>query len=341
MKTEDYLNDLRTVLVAADECEADIVAAEQYAENLMQLGMPVIFDLHHFAKLVGKEARDIGNMMVHQEDFFYRQVQIEKKHGGYRTLDIPAVNLRKIQKWILKNILYQISVSEHACGFCKKRSIVTNAERHVGKGCVINVDIKDFFPSVHGDQIFKIFYYYGYTTEVSYLLSRLCTYRDYLPQGAPTSPYLSNIVCLKLDKRLSQLAKSYHAEYSRYADDITFSGNAGIKAMLPIVERILNEEGYLLNKDKTRIAYKHQRQEVTGLLVNGTTVQVSKQYLKKFSQEIYYCKKFGVRSHMEHIHCEKRFFRDHMYGKAYFIQMVDRDMGKRYFAELEQIDWES
>ena len=137
MKTEEYLNELRTVLVAEDECETDIVAAERYAENLIQLGLPVIFDLHHFAKLVGKEARDIGNMMVHQEEFFYRQAQIEKKHGGYRTLDIPAVSLRSIQKWILKNILYQIRVSEYACGFCKKRSIVTNAERHVGKECVM------------------------------------------------------------------------------------------------------------------------------------------------------------------------------------------------------------
>ena len=341
MNTEEYLEELREVLSAAEECETDIAAAEEYARNLKQLDLPVIFDLRHFAKLVGTDARDIGNMMVHQEEIFYHQVQMEKKHGGYRTLDIPAVSLRGIQKWILNNILYQIRISEHACGFCKNRSIVTNAERPVGKECVINIDIKDFFPSIHCDQIFRVFYYYGYTTEVSYLLSRLCTYKDYVPQGAPTSPYLSNIVCLKLDKRLSRLAKSYHAEYSRYADDITFSGNAGIKAILPVAEKILNEEGYLLNKNKTRIAYKHQRQEVTGLLVNGTTVRVSKQYLKKFSQEIYYCRKFGVQSHMEHIHCEKRFFQDHMYGKAYFIHMVDHDMGKRYFAELEKIDWES
>lgn len=341
METGKYLTELNNEFLIVNEKPEDILAAQEYAKNLIDLGLPVIFDISHFADLVEKNVCDIGNMMKNLEVAFYRQACIEKKRGGYRILDIPAVNLRNIQKWVLKNILYQIPVSEFACGFCKNRSIVTNAERHVGKECIINIDIKDFFPSIHREQIFNIFYYYGYTTEVSYLLSRLCTFEDYLPQGAPTSPYLSNIVCLKLDKRLSCLAETYDAVYSRYADDITFSGNAGIKAMLPVAKKIVEEEGFLLNESKTRVAYNCQRQEVTGLLVNGNSVRVSKQYLKKFSQEIYYCKKFGVQSHMQHIQCEKRFFKDHMYGKAYFIYMVDRDLGRKFFSELDDINWES
>jgi len=173
------------------------------------------------------------------------------------------------------------------------------------------------------------------------MFSRLCTYDGHLPQGAPTSPYLSNIVCLKLDKRLSLLAKKYYANYSRYADDITLSGNCGINKMLPVVETILKDEGFSLNNDKTRLAYAYQRQEVTGLIVNGNSVRVNKRYIKKLNQDIYYCKKFGVKSHLKHIECDKRFYKEHMYGKAYFVNMVDKELGSKLITELDGVDWES
>lgn len=340
MNNNPYINELYSLLSQNGEKHEDIEAACKYAENLITLNLPVIFNKEHFSLLLGRECNEITTMMATLETNYYHLSYIKKKSGGERTLNVPAVSLRIVQRWILDNILKNLYISQHAMGFCKNKSIVTNAKSHLGKACVINVDLKDFFPSITQKQIFNIFYYYGYTIGVSYMLSRLCTCEGKLPQGAPTSPCLSNIVCLKLDKRLSEVSKRFSAEYTRYADDITFSGDSDISNILPIIKKIIIDEGFQLNEKKTRILFKHQRQEVTGLLVNGNHIRVDKKYIKKFKQEIYYCKKYGVESHLKHIDCKKHFYCDHMYGKAYFIKMVDEEMGKKLIGELDSIDWE-
>ena len=340
MNDNPYVKELYSVLSQKGEKQEDIEAACKYAENLIILNLPVIFNNEHFSLLVGKEYKEITTMMATLETNYYHLACIKKKSGGERILNVPAVSLKIVQRWILDNILENLHVSQYAMGFCKNKSIVTNAKNHLGKACVINVDLKDFFPSITQKQIFNIFYYYGYTIGVSYMLSRLCTCESRLPQGAPTSPYLSNIVCLKLDKRLSELSKRFEAEYTRYADDITFSSDSDISNILPIVKEIIIDEGFQLNEKKTRVLFKHQKQEVTGLLVNGNRIRVNKKYIKKFKQEIYYCKKYGVEDHLKHIGCKKHFYCDHMYGKAYFINMVDEEMGKKFIEELNSIDWE-
>lgn len=341
MEKDIYLNNLKKTLAINNVRTEDIEAAVKYADNLLTLGFPVIFDTSHFALLVGRENKEIDAMVNVTDSNYYHQVHIPKKSGGIRSLDIPAINLKLIQKWILNNILYNINVSKYANGFCKNRSIITNAKQHLHKECVINMDIKDFFPSISQKQIFRVFYYYGYTVELSYLFSKLCTYNGYLPQGAPTSPYLSNIVCLKLDKRLSGLAKKYNADYTRYADDITFSGKYGIQNIVSIAKTIIEDEGFIVNENKTRITYAYQKQEVTGLNVNNEFLSVDKKYLKKFKQELYYCKKYGVSDHLQHTNCTRRFYKEHMYGKAYFINMINKNLGKELFEQLEEIDWES
>lgn len=335
-----YIDELEKSLREFGEAEEDINAAKKYAENLLQLNLPVIFDRVHFSLLQGRDVTEISKMTATLEEFYYRQMSIPKKTGGDRVLDVPNPNIRLIQKWILKHILYKIPISQYANGFCKNRSIKTNAEKHIGMECVINVDLKDFFPSIRQKQIFRIFYYYGYTIQVSHLLARLCTYNGYLPQGAVTSPYLSNIVCLKLDKRLGGLAKKYNAYYTRYADDITFSGNKNISRMLPVVEKIIRDEGFTVNEAKTRVQYNYDRQEVTGLIVNGGKVHVNRQYLKKLKQEIYYCRKYGPSNHMQHEKIKKLNFRDHLYGKAYFVKMIDAELGIKLIRELNEVDWE-
>lgn len=334
------IKELERKLKEAGEKEEDIIAAKKYAENLNNLNLPVIFDKNHFALLQGRDLNEISIMMATLEINYYHKAFIRKKSGGYRELYIPAVNIRLIQKWILKNILYKIPISSYANGFCKNRSILTNAQKHLNQECVINIDIKDFFTSISQQQIYRIFYYYGYTHQVSYILSRFCTVNGYLPQGGVTSPYLSNIVCLRLDKRLGKLADKYSAVYTRYADDITFSGNKGIRNMISVVEKIIQEENFEINHSKTRIQYSFQRQEITGLIVNSGKVHVSKKYIKKMKKEIYYCKKFGPSSHLQHENINKLNYKEHMYGKAYFISMVDRDLGRKILTELDEIDWE-
>lgn len=341
MDMDNYLLNLKNTLEDNGVKTKDIEAAMQYAENLITLGFPVIFDKHHFALLIGRDTNEINKMLSLTESHYYNEAQIPKKSGGMRKLDIPVMDLRLIQKWILNKILYNIQVSKYANGFCKRKSIVTNAKIHLHNECVVNIDLKDFFPSISQKQIFRIFYYYGYTVELSYIFSKLCTYKGHLPQGAPTSPYLSNIVCLKLDKRLSGLAKKYKANYTRYADDITFSGRYGVQNIVSVAEKIILDEGFKINENKTRIAYAYQKQKVTGINVNNEFLNVDKKYLKQFKQEIYYCKKYGVSNHLEHIKCNKRFYKEHMYGKAYFINMINQKLGKKLIEQLQEIDWES
>lgn len=335
-----YIEELQTALIEQNEPEEDIAAACKYAENLISLDMPVIFNREHFSLLVGREKEEIYKIVSSLESHYYQQITINKKNGGDRILSVPALTLKEIQKWILVNVLNKMYVSPYAMGFQKDRSIVTNAKAHVGKKCVVNLDLKDFFPSVKLEKVFRAFYYYGYTISVSYLMARLCTYNNELPQGAPTSPYLSNVVCLKMDKRISELAKKYDASYTRYADDITLSANTDISNIIPVVEKIVTDEGFSLNNKKTRVLYEYQRQEVTGLLVSGNKVRVDKKYIKKIKQEIYYCKKYGVADHLRHIKCDKRFYKEHMYGKAYFVNMVDAHLGQMIIKELDSIIWE-
>lgn len=203
----------------------------------MNLGLPVIFDKQHFALLVGRELSEITKMMAMIETNYYHEAKIVKKSGKMRTLNIPAVSLRLVQKWILDNILYKIRVSQYCNGFCKKKSICTNAQNHLNQDCIVNMDMSDFFPSISQKQIFRIFYYYGYTVEVSYMLARLCTYDGYLPQGAPTSPYLSNIACLKLDKRLAGLAKNMNQHIQDMQTILLFRGNVEYKKLFLLQRR--------------------------------------------------------------------------------------------------------
>ena len=334
------LLELKNQLICSGESDEDIQAALDYAHNLNARNLPVIFDVTHFALLQGLCEIDIKQMTKFLEKHYYHLLVIPKKRGGTREINVPCYELKIIQKWILNNILYSIPVSEYAHGFCIKRSIKSNATAHLNQECLINLDIKDFFTSIDRKRIYNLFYYCGYTAQISNLLSRLCTYENHLPQGGVTSPYLSNLICSRLDKRLASLAKKWSAVYTRYADDITISGNKGISRLLPLVNEIIENEGFQLNQSKSRIQYKNNRQEITGLTINGGKIHVNKKYIKRFKQEIYYCEKYGPSEHLKHEKINKTNIHDHMYGKAYYIKMIDYDLGCRLIARLDRINWE-
>lgn len=339
MHSECYIDNLREGLKEQRYKEDYINTCIDYATRLLDNNLPVIFDTIHLSLLLGIEGELLSKHLI-RDDYYYREVKIPKKSGGTRDLYIPSFSMKYIQRWILDNILYNISVPKVSTGFCKDRSIVVNAKVHTNKECIINFDLKDFFPSIEFDRVFRMFFYYGYTKEVSFILTKLCTYQGRLPQGSPASPYLSNIVCLKMDKRLQQLAIKNGANYTRYADDMTFSGNYRIQHCIPLIQHIIEDEGFYINPSKTRISYKHQRQDVTGLIVNNQTVRINKNYKRKVGQEIYYCLKYGVSDHLQHIGCEKSFYKEHLYGKAYFIKMVEPEVGNRLLNKLSEINWE-
>lgn len=339
MNVQKYLNELESQLIAMKYEKLYIDKCKDYAEYLLKNDLPVIFDIVHLSKLIGTNV-DFLTKLIFSPDLFYKEAHIPKKSGGVRTLNIPSLELKYIQRWILDNILSKIKISRFATGFCSDCSILDNAKYHLNKKCVINIDIQDFFPSISFNRVFKVFAYYGYTKEVSFFLAKLCTYEDELPQGSPASPMLSNIVNLKLDARLSALAEKYEAAYSRYADDITFSGNGGIKKLIKMAENILVDEGYEINSKKTRVAYKHQRQEVTGIIVNGEKLRINKKYKRELNQEIYYCTKYGVKHHMEKTNNTNAFYKEHLYGKAYFVYMVEPEIGKSMLKNLDGIQWD-
>lgn len=339
MDKDLYLKKMKTAIAEAGYDNIYQDACICYAERLFNNNLPVIFDTFHFSRLLGVEL-DYLHSILFANKCFYTQKFIPKRSGGYRLLEIPALELKSIQRWVLDNILKNIAVSKFAMGFCNHKSIVDNAKVHLNKQCVINMDIKDFFPSITFEQVFRVFYYFGYTKEVSFLLARICAFEGHLPQGAPTSPYLSNIIALKLDARLSALAKTYQADYTRYADDLTFSGSAKMNKLVAIVHGIVADEGFKINPNKTRIQYKSNRQEVTGVIVNGDKVKVNRKYKRELGQQIYYCKMYGVNEHLKRIGCVKTFYKEHLYGKAYFIKMVEPEAGKKFLASLDEIKWD-
>ena len=231
-----------------------------YKERLEENQVPVIYNLRHLRKIFRIYKKEQDFFFGDKKEELYRTFKIPKKSGGYRTIEAPCERLKQIQRWIKDEIIDKLVMSEYATGFRKNLSIVDNAKKHVGKELVIGMDLKDFFPSVTYEEIFLMFRYVGYRKDVAHLLSKLCTNAEnVLPQGSPASPSIANHVLLKLDKRLGTLAETIGADYSRYADDITFSGKKSIASIIPLVEKIVAEENFTINKTKTRLQYKNQR----------------------------------------------------------------------------------
>lgn len=312
---------------------------EEYNKRLTDNNVPIIYNLRHLRQLLGIHKSAQERLFGIKQIESYKTFFIPKKSGGTRKIEAPNDELKAIQLWIKENILDKFSVSQYAKGFVKGVSIYDNALQHTKKELVINIDLKDFFPSIGYNEVYKVFKYIGYTESVSKLLTTLCTNPyNVLPQGSPASPVLSNLVSLKLDKRLGCLAKKIGADYTRYADDITFSGKKSIKKYIEVIKKIISEEGYTINEEKFRLQYYYQRQEVTGLVVNNG-VTVPERYIKELENAIYYCKKYGVVDHMKHIDCEKGFYKEHLYGLAYFVKMVDTKKGTNYLKQLDEIKW--
>ena len=273
---------------------------------------------------------NVANFILYGEDYFplkmqsltyfanpliskkrYSAFEISKKNGGVRSINAPVKGLKYILK-ALNLILQNISEPHYkATGFVPKKSIVSNAKYHVGNHYVYNIDLKDFFHSFDRNRV-KMgfmqapFSLNGTKEPLAFLLACLCTHpfevdgeqKIVLPQGAPTSPTITNILCQNLDRRLNGLAKRFKVNYSRYADDITFSSQTNIfkkedfqKELLRIIQ---DDQNLVLNEKKTRLQQSGYRQEVTGLTVNEK-VNVSRKYIKELRMWLYYWEKYGFK----------------------------------------------
>ena len=184
----------------------------------------------------------------------YSEFDISKKTGGIRKLSAPSARLKFVQKAINEKILAKQPLHRSCHGFTRKKSIVTNAKPHTGKEVLINIDLKDFFPSISAGRVYGIFLSLGFEVEVARFLTRITTYKSCLPQGAPTSPALANLTCRRLDSRLAGLSKKLKARYTLYADDLTFSGKENIITGIPLIRQIIKDEGFVVAQKKVELS---------------------------------------------------------------------------------------
>jgi len=242
------------------------------------------------------------------EAYKYHQFQIPKKNGGQRQIASPSKKLKTIQVK-LKDALYEIYPTKpSAHGFAKGKSIVTNAERHLDKKFIFNIDLSDFFGSIHFGRVRNLFRSspFEFNNTVSTILAQICCLDNSMPQGAPTSPILSNMIAWKLDSQLQHLAKITNSTYTRYADDLSFSFTCN-KRRLPeeiailrdnegspgnALTYIIEANGFRINYDKVRLCSTLSRMEVTGLTVNKFT-NVRRQYVKQLSSMLHAWRKHG------------------------------------------------
>jgi RNA-directed DNA polymerase len=237
------------------------------------------------------------------ESSSYVRFTIPKKTGGERLISAPMPRLKAAQRWVLERLLEPLATHEAAHGFRRGRSIVSNAAPHVGAKVVINVDLKDFFPSVTFRRVKGVFRSHGHAESVATVLALLCTEpeveeveldgRRYfvalgdrrLPQGAPSSPALTNLLCRRLDRRLEAASAKFGFVYTRYADDLTLSSadppRGATAKMLNLLRAVVASEGFVLHPDKTRVLHRGRRQEVTGLTVNRS-LGVERAELRRF-----------------------------------------------------------
>ena len=202
----------------------------------------------------------------------YHEVHIPKSGGGTRRLEIPDARTLAMQRRILHRLLGRLRCHPAAVGFEPGLSIVDAAQPHTNKRIVIRIDIQRFFESTAAERVEQYFRHIGWNDDAVQFLMTMVTWNGHLPQGAATSPRLSNLVNARLDTALQKVAQRFHGDYTRYADDITLSFNfwSGRKArgVVQIVRRALTQAGYRMNGRKTRILRRHQRQHVMGLTVN-------------------------------------------------------------------------
>lgn len=322
------------------------------------LEIPAI-KLDWFADIAGRLAHGADDRLRH-----YVYSWAPKRHGPPRLIEAPKADLKRIQRKILREILDLVPPHDCAHGFTKGRSCITSAQRHAGERIVVAIDLKEYFPSVRLAKVHGLFRCLGYPWTVARLLTGLCSattprsifeqlpsanaydwntrtlyQTPHLPQGAPTSPALANLCSWRLDCRLSGLARHMNARYTRYADDLAFSGDDELAeqtgALIRCVTSIVKEEGFVPNPRKTRIMRQGQRQYLTGLVINQH-INVFRTQSDALKATLHNCAQFGPKAQNREQHPE---FRSHLDGRITWIENVNPHRGHKLRVLFDKIDW--
>jgi len=338
-----------------DTADVDRFDADDPDKKRQDNALPTINDVDALAKALGMTVAKMRWLAFHRDvdsGTHYRRWLVPKRDGTPRLISAPKPDLKAAQRWITREVTEHLPVHGAAHGFLAGRSIVTNARIHAGARIVVKMDIRGFYPTVTWRRVKGLLRRAGLGEQVATLMALLATEspreevqthgKTYfvatgprsLPQGAPTSPSITNALCLRLDARLSGLARKLGCRYTRYADDMTFSWHdktpADIGNLIHAVTAIVKAEGFAIHPNKTRVMRSGARQSVTGLVVNSAPgrppARVPRKRIRDLESAIYNREK-GRPGKSESL--------EHLKGLAAFVMMTDREKGK---ALMERID---
>lgn len=331
-----------------------------HVERLTDLDLPVLATPADVAQALCVTIPHLRWLCFHaeaMESAHYTQFEVPKRTGGTRVLAAPKRYIRHAQEWVLQNILAKVPVHDAAQGFVPGRSTVTNAKLHQGSELVINLDLKDFFPSVSVHRVRGIYESLGYSPAAATVLSLICTEsprrvmsyggKRYfvavgdraLPQGACTSPALSNLVTRRLDKRLTGLAAKKGLSYSRYADDLTLSAahreEVNVGFLLAQVRHIVEDEGFTVNEKKVHLQRKGGRQTVTGIVVNHPDrLSMSRTERRKLRAILNNARRTGLEAQNRSGHPS---FEAHLRGKLAYLSMINPAQANPLLEQLDRL----
>jgi RNA-directed DNA polymerase len=345
-------NQIKNISYLGEGVSGGLNNQQSETAKLQQLGLPIFETAEDLSKAMKLSMSELRFLAYHRKTStvsHYQRFEIPKKTGGQRLISAPMPRLKKAQYWILENILYKLSTHKAAHGFVPQLSIVSNAQNHIGKQVLINIDLKDFFPTVTFKRIKGLFVALGYAEQLATIFALLCSEPNVdkveldgktffvskgerlLPQGAPTSPAITNLICHKLDLRLAGLSKKFNYQYSRYADDISFSAihSDDINLILRQAQQIVTEEGFVVNPKKIQVMRAGSQKEVTGIVVNEK-LNVSREQMKIFRSVLHTLATKGA----DKVKFGGADLQKSIQGFANFINMVNAEKGEKILAEV-------
>jgi len=257
----------------------------------------------------------------------YREFWIGKRKGGYRMISAPDKELKSIQDTIYHRILSFENIHPAATGFRCKMSVADNVRPHLGKRYVLKTDIHDFFSSIHTPRVRKTFEAMGYPADIAKVLGALCCVHRCLPQGASTSPVLSNIISYEMDKKLAALAAEYGLTYTRYADDLTFSGDVFQETqLLPLIKQIVREEKFELNHKKTRFLKERDRKIITGVSISsGVKLTIPKARKREIRKNVHFILTKGLAEHQRRLGSHDPAYLKRLIGTLCYWRAIEPD----------------
>jgi len=271
-------------------------------------------------------------LMSKYPTFYYVSFSIPKKDGGLRHIDAPKYPLRCTQQWILKEILEKIQPHETAMAFRKGQlfGIAENGKKHLNQSYILKIDVKNFFSSIRRKRIYPIFRELGYSPFIANVLTNYCTYNNTLPQGASTSPALSNLVLFEHDRDVHNYCQTKLVVYTRYADDMIFSGDDKqvlLKKIYPLVQESLKRLNLRINGKKTQLLSENNRQLVTGILVNNEKITLKKQTRKRIRAMI----------HTDIVKKGKSRLSEQTQGHLAYVHGIDPDLYNQYLSYIHTL----